>query len=112
MSLLGLLLLTQLIPAQALEVRVEQAALVETFRSTCLVPQAALGTFAAPTAASGFRSVEVAPTGFEWAETAAWERGGIRLFRMTDPREQIQRPMCGVSASLLQPDTDDHLIET
>jgi hypothetical protein len=111
-TLLTLLLAAQMIPIQPPEVRVEQTELLETFRSICLAPSAETGGVAAPAVAAGFSQTEVTPTGFEWIETASWKRGGIRLFQMTDPREQNPSPMCGVSASVVRSDTDQGLIET
>lgn len=110
MTLLALLLMVQPIPVAAREQRVEQAAVLETFRAFCLTPAAEGGALADP-AAEGFRPTAVMPTGFDWTELAVWERGGIRLFRMTDPREVSPRAMCGVSASIARPDTDQGLVD-
>lgn len=111
MTLLALLLVAQAIPAAAREQRVGQAAVLEAFRAFCLTPAVEAGALADPAAAAGFRPTAVMPTGFEWVELAAWERGGIRLFRMTDPREESPRAMCGVSASVARPDTDHGLVD-
>jgi hypothetical protein len=107
----AVLLVALALSGMARAARIEQGALLETFRSICLTPAAEAGTLAAPAAAAGFKPTTVKPTGFEWKELAAWERGGIRLFRMTDPRESVPIPMCGVSASLASSTTDDELVE-
>jgi hypothetical protein len=112
MTLRALLLAAQVIPPHPPHERVEQTELLETFRSICLTPPDETGGVAAPAVAAGFRRTEVTPTGFDWIETASWERGGMRLFQMTDPREQNPRPMCGVSASVARSDTDQRLVET
>ena len=110
MTLLMLLLAAQAPPVAAREQRIEQTALLQTFRSFCLTPAAKAGALAAPAAAAGFKPTPAARTHIVWDEVAAWQRGGIRLFRMTDPRELRPRPMCGVSAHVGLPDTDQGLI--
>jgi hypothetical protein len=107
----ALLLAAQAVPTPAGDARVEQAALLHSFRSICLPPAAKLGDFAPPSTMANFSPTAVMPTGFEWVEVSAWQHGGIRLFRMTDPRETNPRSMCGVSAILTRLDSDRGLVE-
>ena len=111
MILSALLLAAQAMPAPAGDLRVEQTALLNSFRSICLPPAAKLGDFGAPATMANFRPTTVMPTGIEWVEVSAWQHGGIRLFRMTDPREKSPRPMCGVSANLTRLDSVSGLVE-
>ena len=108
----AILLAALALSGAAREEQVEQAALLHTFRSLCLTPAAKAGALAAPAAAAHFKPTPVRQTHAVWQEAAAWQRGGIRLFRMTDPREPSPRPMCGVSAHVGLPDTDRGLLES
>lgn len=110
--MLALLLAAQPAPAALRTAPVEQASLLQAFRNLCLTPAAKTGALAAPAAAAGFKPAAVRSTHIAWEEVEAWQRGGIRLFRMTDPREPHPRPMCGVSAHVDLPDTDGGLIDS
>ena len=108
----AMLLAALALSGAAREERVEQAALLQTFRFLCLTPEAKAGALAIPAAVAGFKPTPVTRTHIVWREVEAWERRGIRLFRMTDPREPRPWPMCGVSAHVDLPATERGLIES
>jgi len=81
---------------------IAQPELLDVFQSLCLVDDLTEDRLASAAARAGFERVAVEPPGGENRETAAWARGGLRLFTTSgqvDPRWPLP-PMCGVTAEV------------
>jgi hypothetical protein len=88
--------------AQAAPPDVAQLELLDAFQSLCLVDFLSEDALASAAGRAGFERAPVAPAAAENRETAAWTRGGLRMFTTSgqrDPRWQLP-PMCGVTAEV------------
>jgi len=88
----------------------DRAALLQAFRAFCFTPAAKAGALGAPAVAAGFKPTPLITNNLGWDETAAWQRRGLRLFRMTAPADRQSRPMCGVTANINSLGADDALV--
>ena len=106
MSLLALLLAAQAAPASAAPV--PPLTLLAAFRTYCHERR---GDRQAAALAAGFGPVAIAPAGDTGGETAAWEKGGIRLFEMSGRADRylLAPAICGVSANIGAAGDDDAL---
>lgn len=97
MSLLALLLAAP--AAQASAAPVPPLALLEAFRTYCHQRR---GDRRPAALAAGFGPVPIAPAGETGGETAAWEKGGIRLFETSGRADRylLAPATCGVSANI------------